>query len=345
MRVMRNWARVQTAMVVLAVCLGVALLVWPRFGLHAFWNVLIPAAPALVVLAPGLWRNICPLGTTSQMPRRLAGRRGVQINSRASQWLGLGSVLVLLIVVPLRHVWFNTSGPATFTLLLIAAVVAVVASIRWSGKSGWCASLCPIHAVERLYGGSPAVTVTSGHCQTCVRCTTPCPDTAPGARPGMGSTTRVRTMTAMLMFGGFPGFVWGWFQVPDGTQVAALQTWAWPFGGLLATLTLYLILRRSVSPRMGRRIDVAFACAAVSCYYWFRLPSLIGYGPFPGDGMLINLRHIIPVGFVPLVQLGPTIFFVWWMVIRRQAPKPWMFRPPVETTAPPAVSMVTIGAS
>ncbi len=339
------WRWIQWVLLALAAALVVALFVWPHIGLHAFWNILIPAAPALLVLAPGVWRNICPMGTASQLPRRLLGCRGSQLSSRWNQWCGLLGVMLLLMAVPLRHVWFNTGGLATLGLLVGAALVAVAVSVCWSGKAAWCAGLCPIHAVERLYGSSPLMTVTNGHCRTCVRCTTPCPDASPAVRPGMGSSTGLRSATAMLMYGGFPGFIWGWFQVPDGVSVVAWATWLWPFGGMAVTLACYWLVRRHMTSRTARRVDIMFACASVTCYYWFRLPSLIGYGPYPGDGMLMNLRSLVSPGAVSAMQFGTSTFFVWWMVIRRPTPKPWMYRPPVE--APPMTSraIMTVGMS
>ena len=41
----------------------------PSTGLLVFWNMLIPVAPALLVLGTGIWRNICPLATTTLLPR------------------------------------------------------------------------------------------------------------------------------------------------------------------------------------------------------------------------------------------------------------------------------------
>ena len=37
-----------------------------------FWGALVPVVPAVWLLAPGLWRNTCPLATVHQLPRVLA---------------------------------------------------------------------------------------------------------------------------------------------------------------------------------------------------------------------------------------------------------------------------------
>ena len=63
------------------VCFGLGLALWltlwlkPALGLTLFWNVLIPVAPALLVVAAGVWRNICPLATVSHLPQNLGWSR------------------------------------------------------------------------------------------------------------------------------------------------------------------------------------------------------------------------------------------------------------------------------
>jgi hypothetical protein len=336
------WTIAEIIMVAAAVALCAGLIWWPKVGLHAFWDVLIPAAPALVVLAPGLWRNICPLGTTSQLGRRMGGVRGAQLTTQWQARMGLIGVVLLLVLVPLRHPWFNLGGTATLILLVGAGIAALILGVLFAGKSGWCTGACPVHAVERLYGSQPLLTVTSAHCSSCVRCTVPCPDTSPGTRHGLGQPTLARTTTLAIIVGGFPGFVWGWFQVPDGISIAATETWVWPLGCMLITMVLWLLLRSVLPQTDGRRLDALFAASAVSCYYWFRLPALFGYGVYPGDGMLVDLRGTAPSIIFDVARVALAIFFVWWMVIRVPAPRPWMYKPPQEKPESAPVTM-TVG--
>ncbi len=326
--VIARWNTVLAVVWAAGVLLLISLLLWPKIGIHAFWDVLIPIAPALLVFAPGVWRNICPLGTTSQLGRRLLRAQGIRLGPRTHVWMALIGVILLLVIVPLRHPWFNVSGVATFILLMSAGLVALIAGMLTIGKSGWCAGLCPVHAVERLYGSNPCMTVTSSHCAECVKCTTPCPDTSPGIRHGQGARSIPRRVLRAVIVGGFPGYVWGWFQVPDGGSVLSASLWLWPFGGLLVTLVLWSLLNAALPMRDQRRLDALFAATAVSAYYWFRIPALVGYGEFGSDGMLVDLRDVIPLWSVTLTKVLLACVFVWWMVIRRCAPKPWMYRPP-----------------
>ena len=73
-----------------------------------------------------------------------------------------------------------------------------------------------------------------------------------------------------------------------------------------------------------------FAAAAVACYYWYRLPGLFGFGLFPGDGMLVDLRHIAPAWSMTVAQVTEAAFFGWWIVLRKPAPAVWAIRPPFE---------------
>ena len=43
----------------------------PEQGLQLFWRVLVPSLPLLFAVAPGLWRNVCPMGFANQLPRML----------------------------------------------------------------------------------------------------------------------------------------------------------------------------------------------------------------------------------------------------------------------------------
>src|SRR5690348_9035887 len=59
----RVWLALQATMLIVGVVLVGLLLFWPPAGIALMWNFLIPVAPGLVTIAPGLWRNICPMAT------------------------------------------------------------------------------------------------------------------------------------------------------------------------------------------------------------------------------------------------------------------------------------------
>ena len=41
----------------------------PEVGLVLFWQLLIPILPLSFAIAPGIWRNICPMAFLNQLPR------------------------------------------------------------------------------------------------------------------------------------------------------------------------------------------------------------------------------------------------------------------------------------
>jgi hypothetical protein len=246
--------------------------------------------------------------------------------------LALLGVVLLLLIVPLRHVVLDTSGAATAQTIGLLAVIAILMGTQFRWKSGWCSGLCPVHPVEKLYGSEPAGSWANAHCHLCERCVVACPDSVPGVSPILPKEKGVRRLAGVLMVGGFAGFIWGWFHVPDYTGTEGwghlAQAYGLPFVGLAFSLAAFLLLERLVPERHGMRLRRLFAAAAISCYYWYRLPALFGFGPFPGDGMLVDLHDVLPDWFPVMSRTATTTFFLWWLVWRCEGRRTWMVRPP-----------------
>lgn len=327
-----GWRTAQIAVLALGLGIFAALLCFPEIGRHALWDVLITAAPALLVLAPGLWRNICPLGTVAFLPHHL--RRSLKRRLPPS-WpgrLSLVGVGLLLVLVPARHVLLDPEPRLTAWLLIALGAVALLAGLVFDSKSGWCNSLCPVLPVEKLYGQRPWLTVPNAHCGECRNCTLPCPDSASESNLNLASARRSRDLGVSLTVGGFPGFVWGWFHVPtyrgEVGMHEVLFAYALPWGMMLLSLGAFALLRRLLGPKKDALLAGIFAAAAVSCYYWYRLPALVGFGLFPRDGLLVDLTHVLPAQSVVFAQIAAAAFFVWWLVFRRRPPAAWSVRPP-----------------
>ncbi len=304
------------------------LFAYPRLGIHLVWDVLIPLAPALIVVAPGLWRNICPLNVTACLPTRLQRQRQVVPTRRQAASLQLAGVLALYALVPLRHAWLDRDATATGIVLIAMGAAAFLMGWWYDHKSGWCASLCPVHAVERLYGQNPVRAFANAHCRTCRKCSVPCPDATPHIHPMSVQQLWQQKVAGLLMVGGFPGFIWGWFHVPDYTAPVAAHAWiaiyGWPLGGAAGSMGLFLLLRSKVR---ASTLIKGFAAAAVSCYYFYRIPCLLGFGLYPGDGMLIDLRALLPPALVWGLASLPALFFFWWLVWRARSRQSWLIRP------------------
>lgn len=329
------WRAAQYAAWLCGAGIFAAVVLTPHAGLHALWNVLIPAAPALFAFVPGVWRNICPLGATALAARRLRGPGAHRLSPAAQAYLQLLGVAALLLIVPLRHVALDVSGAATALALAAMAAAAALVGACFDGKSGWCAGLCPVHPVERLYGTRPALTVRNAHCQTCGHCVVPCPDSTRYAdAQGHGAPTAAH-LARTILIGSFAGFVWGWFHVPNARGPVGIDApafafaYAMPLGCGTVSMGAYLVLRHLTPERHRTRLARTFAAAAIACYYWYRLPALFGFGMFPGDGMLVDLHTMLPAWFPLVSRCMTTLLFFWWIAGRRDTGPTWALRPPI----------------
>lgn len=325
------WKILQAVLWLTGIALLLIMFFEPPTGVTLFWNILIPAAPALLVIGTGVWRNICPLGTTALLPDRAGLSKKLKLSSSGRAVYHLIGVILLLLIIPLRHVLFNTDGQATALIILALGIPAVITGFVYERKSGWCSGLCPVHPVEKLYGSGVAFSLPNAHCNECVKCSVPCPDSTTVKSPFLNHNSVVTRATELLLAGGFPGYVWGWFHVPDYT---GLQGWnnldtiyGYPVTGALATMLLYLLLTWFFQSHNKGTIISLFAAAAVSCYYWFRLPILFGFGKLNTNGMLVDLSSSLPGWSMTALTIVTTGFFFWWLVIRKKRKISWSLRP------------------
>ena len=307
----------------------------PKIGIHAFWNVLIPVAPALLVLTAGVWRNICPLASTSLISRHFGFSKNKRLKVDQQAKLQLVSVLLLFLIVPLRHTLFDTNGTATAILIGLTALVAFYVSYRYDWKSAWCSGLCPVHPVEKLYGRKSLFALTNAHCKSCVNCISLCPDSTSAIHPLYKKKKSLSNKIAgYLMVGGFPGFIWGWFQVQDYYNTEGLKhiilTYAYPLTAMTISLVIFLLMKKAFAKKYEIIIIDLFATASISIYYWYRLPALFGLGIFPGDGMLVDLSHSLPTWFPRILQISTTVFFIWWIIFNKKEMASWLIRPPYD---------------
>ncbi|MBC8353610.1 MAG: hypothetical protein H8E66_16545 [Planctomycetes bacterium] len=295
-----------------------ALIVKPDLGLHLLWNVLIPIAPALLVLAPGIWRNVCPLGSMSLVPHHLGLSQDKRLSPTWRSRLFLGAFILLVLVVPLRKVLLDTNGPVLAAILTVVGLLAIGLGSIFKWKSGWCSSLCPVYPVELLYGARPVISVHNAHCSSCLNCVAPCSESTAGLTPLTAVNTKLGRTIGVALTGLFPGFVWGWYNVPtyggwDGFSHLHIA-YGIPFAGGGATLMVYLILR-TVLPTLEHLIASVFAAAAIITYYWFRLPPVFGIGA-PDAAMIVDISAWLPTWSATALRILTFLAFGWLMVVR-----------------------------
>jgi hypothetical protein len=325
------WRIAQIAVWLVGATILTCLLFFPKVGVILFWNILIPVAPALFVVAVGIWRNVCPLATTNLLPRQFGLSKRKKLTATQLGQLNLVAVFALYVIVPLRHAVFNNNGVATGLMIVAMAVIGVTLGFFYEWKSAWCSGLCPVHPVEKLYGGNVLLSIPNANCDQCMNCVIPCPDSTPNLNPKISAKTIYHKISGLLIIGGLPGFIWGWFHVPDEAQIVSFPTflnvYQLPLIGLAVTMVAYLILSNIVDAKYERKLIGIFAASGVSCYYWYRLPALIGFGKFADDGLLYSLKGVIPDWVPVILPFVTTAFFFYWLVIRKRNNRSWVVRP------------------
>lgn len=266
----------------LAIALAIAALLWlqPALGLKLFWGLAIPVVPALLVVAPGLWRQVCPMVTLNQLPR-LAG---FSLGRDLPGWLkdsAFGfSLLFFVTAVALRVPLFNHAGPVVGSGILGVLGMAFAGGWVFKGRSGWCGTFCPLAPIQRVYGQAPLVVVKNGYCTPCVGCQKSCYDFNPRAAvfSDLYDDDPRHAAQRRLFMGFLPGFILGYFlQGPA-------PAWGEPLHALVlvgsgcATAGLYMIIVAFLpaTPANPYRVALAFGVAALTAFYAFAGPVVVG---------------------------------------------------------------------
>jgi nitrite reductase (NADH) large subunit len=266
----------------LAVALGLALLLIlrPELGLTLFWKIAIPLVPALLVVAPGLWRQVCPMATMNQIPR-LAGWQRPRDLPEGAKAAAFGIAVALFIgAVSMRVPLLNHSGAVVGTGLLVVLGLAFAGGLAFKGRSGWCGTFCPLAPIQRSYGQAPLLVVKNGYCEPCVGCQKSCYDFNPRAAvfSDVYDDDPRHAAQRRLFFGLLPGLILGYFlQGPApaygaGTYVAILLASCCGSAGLYG---LVLAFVPEKSPLNAYRVSLAFGVLALASFYWFAGPLVV----------------------------------------------------------------------
>ncbi|QGW82502.1 2Fe-2S iron-sulfur cluster binding domain-containing protein [Variovorax paradoxus] len=271
------WRALRVVSILSALALATVLALRPTVGMPLFWGLIVPSLPLVFMLAPGLWRNICPLAAINQLPRRFGITRALtsrRLSHGAAFPIGIG---LLISAVVARKLLFNSSGAATAGLMAAAMGAAFIGGLLFKGKSGWCSSICPLLPVQRLYGQTPFIRIANTHCEPCVGCTKNCYDLNPGAAylaDQYDPDPAYRNFRSFFA-GVFPGLILGYYLVPSPGEIGSVSTVMQMLLYMAASLTLFNVIEmlasktRNVSP-------VLFAATAFSLYYWFTTPVIVG---------------------------------------------------------------------
>jgi NADPH-dependent 2,4-dienoyl-CoA reductase/sulfur reductase-like enzyme/ferredoxin len=285
------WDGLRALVLAAAVALCVVLVVDPHESLRVFWRWTVPLLPAVFFLAPGLWRNVCPLATSNQLPRRLGLTRAAAAPALLQRYGYLVAVAGLLVLVPLRKPLFERSGVATAVLVACALAGAFAGGVLLRGKSGWCSSLCPLLPVQRLYGQTPFAVVRNSHCAPCLGCSVNCYDFNPRVAQVADLADDERAPSRKLFAGAFPGLVVAFFTTAPSSSAGEfyVRTAVAVLVGAGAIYAADALLHPPPA------LLTAFGgAAALNLFYWYLLPKLgvPGWAAWPQRALLAALTAV-----------------------------------------------------
>ncbi len=304
----RLWQVGQVLVLAITGVLLWGLLARPEPALGLLWNVLIPVLPAVFLLHPTIWRNVCPLATVNLLSGHRRGHR--TLAGPESKVAGTLGIVLLAGLVPARHFLFNHNGAALAITILIVVALALILGSLFTAKAGFCNAVCPVLPVERLYGQRPMVEVANARCAPCTLCTQRgCMDLAPTKSiPQILGAARRGSRWWLTPFGlfaaAFPGFIVGYFTVEEAQQSAALSVYLHVLGWAAVSM---LVVVAVTYLRRGRNERLVLGLAAVSAalYYWFAAPGVVDQLSLSQAGT-ISLR-VTALAFIAVW---------WWQALR-----------------------------
>ena len=273
---MTAWYVARVVAMVITLALAALLILRPELGLKLFWGLAIPLVPALLVIAPGLWRQVCPMATMNQLPRLSGFGRALDLPP-ALKTAAFGiAVALFLVAVALRVPLLNHSGAIVGTGILAVLVLAFAGGTVFKGRSGWCGTFCPLAPIQRTYGQAPLIVVKNGYCNPCVGCQKSCYDFNPRAAvfSDVYDDDPRHAAQRRLFMGLLPGLILAYFlQGPTPVYGEPMQALIL-LGGVCASAGLYG-LAVAFAPANPYRVALVFGAVALSAFYWFGGPILV----------------------------------------------------------------------
>ncbi len=251
------------------------LLSQPSLGVAVFWLIAIPGLPLLFLVAPGVWRNVCPMATLNQLPAQLGLSARLRLPNALKRNAYLVAVGLFMALIFLRHPLLNYDPGALLLLLSAALVSAFLGGVLFQGKSGWCGTFCPLSPIERAYGQSPAFVVANSHCSLCNNCQKNCYDINPNAAifKDLEDDSAWYVENRKLFFGALPGLIYWFFTTADPGQIGYGAYLAGLAQSVLVTLGLFYAAIYLTRLRLFHVVQL-FTVSAILIFYWFAAPSV-----------------------------------------------------------------------
>ena len=268
------WRAIRAGSLVAALVVAGLLVAAPGTGLFVMWKVVIPLLPLTFMVAPGLWRNICPLAASNQTPRVLGITKALNPPAWLKEYGYVIAITLFVGFVALRKLGLDDSGPFSALLLLGAMTGGFIGGMFLKGKSGWCSTMCPLLPVQRIYGQTPFALVANSHCAPCVGCAKSCYDFNPRAAylADLNDSDTYWSGYRRFFVGAFPGLILAFFTASEG--VSALGQIALFMAVSLASfVTISSFVKVS-----AHTITSIYGAVAFSIFYWFAA-KIVGLEP------------------------------------------------------------------
>lgn len=273
---LRVWQSIRALSFIAFIAVTATLFIAPDIGLLIFFGVIVPLLPALFFIAPGLWRNICPLAATNQIPRLFGFTRAIE----PPDWLRHRGYLIAMLlffgITASRLAGLDSNGPAMGLVMAAVAVAAFAGGVVFKGKSGWCSSICPLFPLQRTYGQTPYVTVANSHCPSCVGCAKDCYDFKPRAayQADLADPDRGWSGPRKLFVAALPGYILGFFTLAPQSDITVGEKY--PLLGLFVLVSVGLFYAiEAVTPLGPPMVAIGYAAAALNIFYWFAGPVIV----------------------------------------------------------------------
>jgi len=302
----KTWHFIRIVTLLALIAIIVLLYLKPDKGLFIFWRIVIPIVPLGLFLSTGFWRNMCPISEINQFPTQYGFSKEQKLPEWPKKYGIVVAISLLLVFVSARKFLFNTNSDALLSLLIILAVSAFIMGFLYKGKSGWCSTFCPVMTVERLYGHSPFLSVRNCY-QDCVGCTKNCFDVAPDVSflKNLYDKDTFFFNSYKFFAGIFPGFVCGFYLIPDPPQISILMMYLYfLLYCSVSCISLYLLDFLVLKKRAGLLISI-YGALAINCYYWFNSTMLVH--------IFNNSNNIYVTIFIWLIRISVFILSIFWI--------------------------------
>ena len=311
--------------------------------LDIFWKLVVPLVPIILLIAPSIWRNVCPLAAINIFGHYVRTMMAKPSTGRYKDDLGMASVklwlaqhglyvamFILYILVPGRLLLLNDNSEALAGLLTLLAIFTFLAGLVLPFKSGWCSSICPVYPVEKAYSISPLVYGDNNLCRVqspdaqqtlyCGGCTRNCLD----LRLTIGNRKKLRwlpTDALRLFISVFPGFVTAYFLLYQFTYwhhlPSILQCFA-VYGTftalMLASATMHRIWYRVLTShhppnrQRAKQLDLVFVALSFNIYYLMVAPGFVSTAR-----ALLQLKEVSIPAVITLFLTATTVTSLYWL--------------------------------